>query len=604
MEQEYQALLRNETWTLVPPPPRVNVIDSKWVFKVKKHSDGTIERYKARLVARGFRQRYGLDYEDTFSPVVKPTTIRLLLSIAVTRGWFLRQLDVQNAFLHGLLEEEVYMRQPPGFSDPDRPDHICRLTKALYGLKQAPRAWHARLATALRAHGFTLSAADSSLFLLQKTAVTMYLLVYVDDIILVSSSQFAATALIRSLGADFAVKDLGQLHYFLGVEVASRGAGLVMTQKKYSLDLLQRAGMLKCKTTTTPMSSTDKITAVDGELLSSEDATVYRSIVGGLQYLMITRPDISYAVNRVCQYLQTPRDTHWSAVKRILRYVRLTVSYGLSIRPTPYGVLSAYSDADWAGSPDDRRSTGGYAVFFGSTLIAWSARKQATVSRSSTEAEYKVVANATAEIIWATPRGLSRFPNSIVLQQGPASRDVRALRAQGTALRRPGRGRRGGDPSRTASPFVVRCHSVLPAAASGDVAMLLELVDGGSLDSIKSRKGAFPEAALAEVAAQALSGLAYLHARRIVHLDIKPANVLVSTAGEVKIADFGIAKVLSRAGDQCTSYVGTTAYMSPERFDPEAHGGHYDPYAADVWSLGVTILELFMGRYPLLPAGQ
>jgi serine/threonine protein kinase len=155
--------------------------------------------------------------------------------------------------------------------------------------------------------------------------------------------------------------------------------------------------------------------------------------------------------------------------------------------------------------------------------------------------------------------------------------------------------------SRTVSPFVVRCHSVLPAAASGDVAMLLELVDGGSLDSIKCRQGAFPEAALAEVAAQALSGLAYLHGRRIVHLDIKPANLLASSAGEVKIADFGIAKVLSRAGEQCTSYVGTTAYMSPERFDPEAHGGCYDPCAADVWSLGVTILELLMGRYPLLP---
>ncbi|KAF7047524.1 hypothetical protein CFC21_056448 [Triticum aestivum] len=158
--------------------------------------------------------------------------------------------------------------------------------------------------------------------------------------------------------------------------------------------------------------------------------------------------------------------------------------------------------------------------------------------------------------------------------------------------------------SRTASPFVVRCHSVLPAAASGDVALLLELVDGGSLDCIRSRRGAFTEAALAEVAAQALSGLAYLHARRIVHLDVKPANLLASTAGEVKVADFGIAKVLARAGDHCTSYAGTSAYMSPERFDPEAHGGHYDPYAADVWSLGVTLLELFMGRYPLLPAGQ
>ncbi|KQK13637.1 mitogen-activated protein kinase kinase 9 [Brachypodium distachyon] len=169
--------------------------------------------------------------------------------------------------------------------------------------------------------------------------------------------------------------------------------------------------------------------------------------------------------------------------------------------------------------------------------------------------------------------------------------------------------------SRTASPFVVRCHSVLPAAASGDVAMLLELVDGGSLDSIvKSRSrgqaeafSQFPEEALAEVAAQALSGLAYLHARRIVHLDVKPGNLLVSTGGEVKIADFGIARVLPRAGGddvRCTAYAGTAAYMSPERFDPEAHGGHYDPYAADVWGLGVTVLELLMGRYPLLPAGQ
>ncbi|KAK1699306.1 hypothetical protein QYE76_016003 [Lolium multiflorum] len=222
MEQEYQALLQNETWTLVPPPPRVNIIDSKWVFKVKKHADGSIERYKARLVAKGFKQRHGLDYEDTFSPVVKPTTIRLLLSLAVSRGWCLRQLDVQNAFLHGLLEEEVYMRQPPGFVSPAQPHHLCRLTKALYGLKQAPRAWHARLASALHTHGFIPSKADTSLFLFQRPRVTMYLLVYVDDIILISSSPTAATALISALGVDFAVKDLGPLHFFLGIEVAHR----------------------------------------------------------------------------------------------------------------------------------------------------------------------------------------------------------------------------------------------------------------------------------------------------------------------------------------------------------------------------------------------
>ncbi|XP_071681187.1 uncharacterized protein [Lolium perenne] len=310
MEQEYQALLQNETWTLVPPPPRVNIIDSKWVFKVKKHADGSIERYKARLVTKGFKQRHGLDYEDTFSP------------------------------------------------------------------------------------------ADTSLFLFQRPCVTMYLLVYVDDIILVSSSPTAATALISALGADFVVKDLGQLHFFLGIEVAHQSTGLALTQKKYSLDLLRRAGMLKCKMSPTPMSSTDTLSTTDGVLLSSEDATEYRSIVGGLQYLTITRPDLSYAVNRVCQYLHAPTDVHWSAVKRILRYVSHTSSFGLHLRASSSGVLSAFSDADWAGCPDDGRSTGGYVVFLGPNLIAWRARKQATVSRSSTEAEYKVVADATAELIW------------------------------------------------------------------------------------------------------------------------------------------------------------------------------------------------------------
>ena len=282
MEQEFQALLKNDTWQLVPPVSGVNIIDSKWVFKVKRHADGSIERYKARLVAKGFKQRYGLDYEDTFSPVIKPTTIRLLLSLAVTRGWFLRQLDVQNAFLHGVLEEEVYMRQPPGFVDPARPNHLCRLFKALYGLKQAPRAWHARLGSVLRALGFIPSTADTSLFLLQRPEVTMYLLVYVDDIILISSSDVAADRLVAALSGDFAVKDLGALHFFLGLEVSRSSAGVTLTQKKYALDLLRRAGMLNCKPATTPMSATDRLSALDGDPLSPDDATEYRSLVGGL----------------------------------------------------------------------------------------------------------------------------------------------------------------------------------------------------------------------------------------------------------------------------------------------------------------------------------
>jgi histone deacetylase 1/2 len=310
MDDEFQALLRNNTWRLVPPQSGINIIDSKWVFKVKKHADGTIERYKARLVAKGFKQRYGLDYEAIFSPVVKPSTVRLLLSLAVTRGWSLRQLDVQNVFLHGVLEEEVYMCQPPGFVDPSCPYHPCRLEKVLYGLKQDPRAWNARLGSVLRTHGFVPSTADTSLFLLQGPQLTMYLLVYVNEIIVISSSESVTARLVTSLGADFAVKDLDKFHYFLGLEVTHCDDGLTLTQQKYSMDLLRRSGMLKCKTATTLMSATDRLSALDGDLHSSDDATEYRSLILGLQYLTITRPDLSYAINRVCQFLHAPRDSH------------------------------------------------------------------------------------------------------------------------------------------------------------------------------------------------------------------------------------------------------------------------------------------------------
>jgi histone deacetylase 1/2 len=308
----------------------------------------------------------------------------------------MRQLDVQNAFLHGILDEEVYMREPPGYVDKMRPNHVCKLDKALYGLKQAPRAWYARLSTKMIALGFHASKADTSLFYFNKGSITVFVPVYVDDIIVVSSNPKATTGLLHELKKDFALKDLGELHYFLGMEVTKVRDGIILSQDKYASDLLKKVNMSSCKPASTPILTSAKLSAP----LGPNDARNYRSVVGALKNLTLTRPDISFAVNKVCQLLHAPTEVHWSAVKRILRYVKANTKIGLRVSRCKSLLVSGFSDADWAGSLDDRRSAAGFAIFLGSNLVSWSARKQATVSRSSIEAEYKAVANATKEIMW------------------------------------------------------------------------------------------------------------------------------------------------------------------------------------------------------------
>jgi hypothetical protein len=274
------------------------------------------------------------------------------------------------------------------------------LDKALYSIKQAPRAWYSGLSHKLRPLGFRPSKADISLFIYHKKYVTIYLLVYVDDIIVTSSSLGAIDALLQDLKSDFALKDLGRLNYFLAIEVTHLADGIVLSQVKYANDILCRMGMLSCKPVSTPLSTSDKLSARDGVLLGLEDIKTYQSVVGALQYLPHTRPDLSYAINKVCQYLKATTTIHWTTVKRILQYIKGTISVGIKIRKSSSCLLSAFSDVDWAGCLDDRKSTGGFTLFFGSNLISWSAKKQPTVSRSSTEAEYKAMMNATAELMW------------------------------------------------------------------------------------------------------------------------------------------------------------------------------------------------------------
>ncbi|KAK1626062.1 hypothetical protein QYE76_000377 [Lolium multiflorum] len=284
MDAEFDALRLNNTWRLVELPRGHHIIGCKWVFKVKDKSDlfGTIDRQKAHLVAKGFTQRAGIDYTDTFSPVVKPMTVRLILSIAVSRGWALRQVDVQNAFLHGDIQEEVYMSQPPGYVDPDRPHHVCRLQKSLYGLKQVPRAWYSKLSVKLQSMGFKPSKSDTSLFIFLNPRVIIYMLIYVDDIIIAGSCRRTVEKLLEQLPVPFAVKDLGELSYFLGVEVTNMSDGIALTQTKYATDLLRKVNMQNCKGSSTPKSSSDKLSKNVGTILSEAESFVYRSTVGGL----------------------------------------------------------------------------------------------------------------------------------------------------------------------------------------------------------------------------------------------------------------------------------------------------------------------------------
>ncbi|GJX51232.1 ribonuclease H-like domain-containing protein [Tanacetum coccineum] len=368
MYDEYNALVKNSTWLLVPRPATVNMVRSMWLFKHKFHADGTSSRYKACLVANGSSQQLGVDFDETFSPV--------------------------NAFLNDDLSETVYMHQPPGFVDNRYPHHVCLLQRSLYGLKQAPRAWFQQFAGYATRAGFYHSRCDSSLFIYRQGSQVAYLLIYVDNIILTASCPALLQQIIGSLNNEFDMTDLGALNYFLGI---SAPTGLFLSQKKYALQLLERAHMVTCNPSRTPVDTESKL---GPEGVPVQDPTLYRSLAGGLQYLTFTRPDLSYAVQQICLYMHDPREPHFAALKRILRYVRGTVDFGLQLYVSATTSLVGYTDADWAGCPSTRRSTSGYCVFLGDNILSWSAKRQHTISRSSAEAEYQGVANVVAETAW------------------------------------------------------------------------------------------------------------------------------------------------------------------------------------------------------------
>ncbi|KAA0067172.1 putative mitochondrial protein [Cucumis melo var. makuwa] len=347
MHEEFNALQARGTWSLVPRLPSMNVVGCKWVFRIKYNPDGTIARHKARLVAKGYQQVQGFDFDETFSPVVKKSTIRIILALVAQYNWSLTHLDVKNAFLHGILQETVYMAQPTGFQDKNFLI-MCVSSTRVYGIKQAPRAWFECFTSYLFTLGFVASTTDPSLFIRSVGSSLTYLLLYVDDIIITEPDYLYISVLKNQLALEFKIFDLGHLKYFLGLEIQSSIDGIFVNQAKYLNDLLHTSGMTFAKSCITPMSTSLDLYTIAPPF---NDPSLYRRLVGSLQYLTFTRPDIAFSINR-------------------------------------------------ASDTSDRRSTSGFIAFLGSNPISWSSKKQSTVSRSSTEAEYRSLATTTADLYW------------------------------------------------------------------------------------------------------------------------------------------------------------------------------------------------------------
>lgn len=367
MEEELLALKENDTWDIVSCPSNVHPSGCKWVYSIKLHSNRTLDRYKARLVVLGNKQKYGVTYEETFAPVAKMTTVRTIVAIAASQNWTLHQMDVKNAFLHGDLKEDIYMKPPPGLFSLTTSD-VCKLKQSLYGLKQAPRAWFDKFRSTFLQFSFEQSNYDSSLFLQKTSTGCVLLLVYVDDIIITGTDSSLLTSLQQQLKDSFHMKDLGTLTYFLGLEVHHDSSGVFLNQHKYTQDLISLAGLQDSSSVDTPLELNVKYRREEGDLLP--DPTIFRQLVGILNYLIITRLDISFAVQQVSQFMQAPRHLHLVAVCRIIRYLRGTSNRGLFFPNGSPIRLNAFSDPDWAGYSDTRRLVTGWYMFLGESLIS------------------------------------------------------------------------------------------------------------------------------------------------------------------------------------------------------------------------------------------
>lgn len=412
-EREYEALMNNETWSLVELPPGRKSVGCKWVFKAKYTPDGNVDRYKARLVAKGYAQKAGVDYDETYSPVVSFPSLRAVLAEAVDRGMHIHQMDVVTAFLNGSLDEDIYMDQPSGFVQPGDENLVCKLSKSLYGLKQSPRCWNIVLDNFLKSLNFVNSNADQCVYVRELSGSKAMIAVYVDDLVIMTDTEDQMLDIKQALAAQYNMKDLGPLHFCLGISVEQEQSSITLNQKHYVNQILHKFGMNNANPVSTPMATDVKFEKEDGS--KPADQSTYQSIIGSLLYAAsATRPDISHAVGVLSRFNSSPTETHMSGAKRVLRYLKGTSDRGIKMVKSD-GKLVAYSDSSWADNSDNRTSTSGSVFMHGSAPIYWSSKSQSVVAVSTAEAEYIALYDVAKQAAW-----LKQLYNDIRSLDNPA----------------------------------------------------------------------------------------------------------------------------------------------------------------------------------------
>ncbi|KAL0537088.1 hypothetical protein IC582_026058 [Cucumis melo] len=399
MDEKIKAIKKNDTWELSTLPNGKKAVGVKWVFKIKRNEKGEVERYKARLVAKGYSQRKGIDYDEVFAPVARLETIRLLIALATQNNWKIFQMDVKSAFLNGYLEEEVYLEQPPGYCVKGQEDKVLKLKKALYGLKQAPRMWNSRINKYFLDNGYLRCPYEHSLYIkVNGHGDILVVCLYVDDLIFTGNCASMFEDLKNAMTQEFEMTDIGLMSYYLGIEVKQSEEGIFISQERYTREILEKFNMMNSKPVATPIETGTKLSK--HEEGDDVDPSYFKSLVGSLRYLTCTRPDILFSVGLVSRFMESPTTTHLKVAKRILRYLRGTLDYGLFYSSSKEFKLEGYCDSDWAGDTNDRKSTSGYVFFIGNTAFTWSSKKQPIVTLSTCEAEYVAAASCVCHAVW------------------------------------------------------------------------------------------------------------------------------------------------------------------------------------------------------------